>query len=258
MSKRSSFSYTLLRQGLSLSLLFVAFSTAAQVKQSASVDNRTQGIELLKTGDAAGATKLLSAATKRDKNDIEAWHWLGVALERLGKLGDARKIHEKAAKLADKRQTSMLDQQGTLPKTDLLAAAESADRYIALATNLSQKKIQEWRDRADFLRVFAADDSLATAIYKSKEVTTKARVLAKPEPSYTEEARKNQITGTVVLRAVFAADGRVRAINVIRGLPDGLTRCAIVAAQRIKFVPAMKDGKPVSMWMQVEYNFNLY
>ena len=25
-----------------------------------------------------------------------------------------------------------------------------------------------------------------------------------------------------------------------------------------KFVPATKDGHPVSMWMQLEYNFNLY
>jgi hypothetical protein len=38
-------------------------------------------------------------------------------------------------------------------------------------------------------------------------VTSKARVLSKPEPTYTEAARKNQITGTVVLRAVFSSGG---------------------------------------------------
>ena len=41
-----------------------------------------------------------------------------------------------------------------------------------------------------------------------QDVTTKARVLSKPEPQYTEEARKNQITGTVVLRAVFSPADR--------------------------------------------------
>ena len=33
---------------------------------------------------------------------------------------------------------------------------------------------------------------------------------------------------------------------------------AIAAARQIKFVPAMKGGHPVSVFMQLEYNFNLY
>jgi TonB family protein len=95
-------------------------------------------------------------------------------------------------------------------------------------------------------------------IFRSSEVSSRARVLSKPEPSYTESARKNQITGTVVLRAVFSSSGSVTNISTIRGLPDGLTERAISAAKQIRFVPAMKDGHPVSMWMQLEYNFNLY
>jgi TonB family protein len=80
----------------------------------------------------------------------------------------------------------------------------------------------------------------------------------KPEPDYTETARKNLVTGTVVLKAVFASDGTVKYILVVASLPDGLTAKAIEAARKIKFVPAMKDGHPVSMYMQLEYNFNLY
>ena len=95
-------------------------------------------------------------------------------------------------------------------------------------------------------------------IFRSSEVSSRARVLSKPEPSYTESARKNQITGTVVLRAVFSSSGSVTNISTIRGLPDGLTERAIAAAKQIRFTPAMKDGHPVSMWMQLEYNFNLY
>jgi TonB family protein len=95
-------------------------------------------------------------------------------------------------------------------------------------------------------------------IFRSSEVNSRARVLLKPEPSYTESARKNQITGTVVLRAVFSSSGSVTNISTIRGLPDGLTERAISAAKQIRFVPAQKDGRPVSMWMQLEYNFNLY
>jgi TonB family protein len=95
-------------------------------------------------------------------------------------------------------------------------------------------------------------------IFSGKEVTSKARVLEKPEPTYTESARKNQITGTVVLRAVFNQSGQVTNIHAVSGLPDGLTERAIAAAKNIRFVPATKDGHPVSMWMELQYNFNLY
>lgn len=95
-------------------------------------------------------------------------------------------------------------------------------------------------------------------IFTGKDVTTKARLISKPEPQYTEDARKNQVTGTVVLRCVFSSSGQVTNISVRSGLPNGLTDKAIAAARQIKFVPATKDGHQVSMWMQLEYNFNLY
>jgi TonB family protein len=98
----------------------------------------------------------------------------------------------------------------------------------------------------------------STSIFKSSEVTQRARLLDKPEPNYTEDARMFEIQGTVILRAVFSANGEVTNINVIRKLPHGLTQRAVEAARRIRFIPAMKDGHPVSMWMQLEYNFNLY
>lgn len=95
-------------------------------------------------------------------------------------------------------------------------------------------------------------------IFTGKDVTSKARLISKPEPQYTEDARKNQITGTVVLKVVFASNGSVTNIRTVSGLPYGLTERAIAAARQIKFVPATKDGHQVSMWMQLEYNFNLY
>lgn len=97
-----------------------------------------------------------------------------------------------------------------------------------------------------------------TGIFSGGEVSSKARVLEKPEPIYTEGARRNQVTGTVVLRAVFASNGQVTNIHVVSGLPDGLTERAIEAAKKIRFTPATKDGHPVSMWMELQYNFNLY
>ena len=94
--------------------------------------------------------------------------------------------------------------------------------------------------------------------YSVSQVDQRPRVLSKMEPQYTEEARRNQITGTVMLRAVFSSAGEVVQIRALNTLPFGLTERAIAAARQIKFVPAMKGGHPVSVFMQLEYNFNLY
>src|SRR3989442_7809664 len=95
-------------------------------------------------------------------------------------------------------------------------------------------------------------------IFSVNDVTQRAKVISKPEPQYTEEARRNQITGTVVLRVVFSAAGEVTNIHPIKSLPGGLTEKAIAAARQIRFVPATKNGQLVPVYMQLEYNFNLY
>ena len=242
-------------------LIVLAFNSQfsyAQKSEDEGLPDREHAIVLYQQGDFTGASVALRAFLKRNKNDVTAWHYLGLAFGRLGKIDDARKAHEKAAKIGDADLTVSLDRLALPAKPELVDAADSAEQYLTLSPKLSKKKSQEWQDRVDVLRFFANQTATGLEIYSGKEVTTKVRVISKPEPTYTEDARKNQITGTVVLRAVFAADGTVRAIHVTSGLPDGLDRRAVEAARHIRFIPATKDGRPVSMWMELQYNFNLY
>jgi TonB family protein len=94
--------------------------------------------------------------------------------------------------------------------------------------------------------------------FKQSEVSVHAVITYKPEPGFTEEARRENVTGMVRLRAVLSASGEVTNISVIKGLPDGLTERAINAARQIKFRPAQKDGHIVSQYIVLEYNFNIY
>lgn len=94
--------------------------------------------------------------------------------------------------------------------------------------------------------------------FNPREVTRKAIITHKPEPGFTEDARKNNVTGLVKLRLVLASSGQVTNISVVKGLPDGLTEKAIGAARQIRFTPAEKDGRTVSQWITLEYNFNIY
>jgi TonB family protein len=94
--------------------------------------------------------------------------------------------------------------------------------------------------------------------FKPAEVMKKVVITEKPEPGFTEQARKFDVTGTVRLRAIFASAGEVTNISVVKGLPHGLTEKAIAAARQIRFAPAEKDGQKVSQYVTLEYNFNIY
>jgi hypothetical protein len=97
-------------------------------------------------------------------------------------------------------------------------------------------------------------------IYTTKEVTQKAAVKSRPSPSYVPTGFGEM---TVIIRAVFRADGEVAPIKVYKispgNLPDyvvkDLTRSCVEAARGIKFKPAIKDGRPVSQYIQIEYHF---
>ena len=82
-------------------------------------------------------------------------------------------------------------------------------------------------------------------------------LLNNPQPRYTEEARKNKIQGTVLVRVLIGSDGAVKRVVVVRPLPDGLDEQAIQAAYQLRFKPAMKSGQPVSFWKPVAIEFNL-
>jgi TonB family protein len=79
-----------------------------------------------------------------------------------------------------------------------------------------------------------------------------------PDPEYSEEARKAKYQGTCVLWLVVGPDGRPRDIRVSRTLGLGLDEKAIEAVKQWKFEPAMKDGKPVAVQINVEVSFRLY
>jgi protein TonB len=79
-----------------------------------------------------------------------------------------------------------------------------------------------------------------------------------PDPEYSEEARKAKFQGTCVLWLIVGPDGHPRDIRVSRTLGLGLDEKAIEAVKNWKFEPAMKDGKPVAVQINVEVDFRLY
>jgi len=95
------------------------------------------------------------------------------------------------------------------------------------------------------------------AVHQAKDVSQKAKITSSPPPTYTQEARMHNVSGKVFLTAVLCSSGHITDIQVVSGLPGGLTESAIAAAKKIKFEPARKDGQPVSQATQLEFGFSL-
>lgn len=89
-------------------------------------------------------------------------------------------------------------------------------------------------------------------------VTEKLKILSQPKPGYTDEARKNNISGKVRLKVTFSASGQISGVSVVSGLPYGLTEKAIAAARQISFTPEKRNGAAVSMNRTIEYSFTIY
>jgi len=84
------------------------------------------------------------------------------------------------------------------------------------------------------------------------------QVVSSPQPTYSEEARKAKLEGTVVLVLIVDEKGNPTNVTVINGLGMGLNEKAIDAVKGWKFTPAFsKDGKPVAAKIAVEVDFHL-
>jgi len=79
-----------------------------------------------------------------------------------------------------------------------------------------------------------------------------------PVPAYSEEARKAKFAGTVLLWIVVDAQGAVRNIRIAKRLGMGLDEEAVKTVNTWKFKPALRQGIPVPVQMQVEVSFRLF
>jgi TonB family protein len=79
-----------------------------------------------------------------------------------------------------------------------------------------------------------------------------------PDPQYTEEARKKQISGTVAFVATVTEQGTLQSINVVKSLDPGLDHAAIDIMRTWRLKPAIGlDGNAMSVRVPIEVSFKL-
>ncbi len=78
------------------------------------------------------------------------------------------------------------------------------------------------------------------------------------EPEFSEEARKAKVAGNVLVNLWVDTNGNPSHVHVIRGVGMGLDEKARDAVMQYKFKPAMENGHPVLVELNVEVNFQIF
>ena len=139
--------------------------------------------------------------------------------------------------------------------------ARLLDRGVARTTS----RANLLRTAAGFAVVLAAVGTLGLQkssaqpdqVYKAGGDVTSPNVLYKVEPAYTEDARRDKISGTTQLSVVVGTDGLAHDISVLKSLDPGLDRSAAEAVQQWRFAPGTLNGEPVAVQAVIEVNFKL-
>ena len=192
---------------IALASLFAGFANANA--QQAIAPETARAVALFQQGRTDEAIQGLRAIVERNKADLAAWHFLGLAMEKKGDANGAGDAHEVAAKLGDDFLTFQLDQNKPdqeisrdvlLLRDQLVLAARSGERYVALHPKLSDSRRREWEIRSYALQRFAniAANPEIINVYRGADGAERPRILSKPSPPYTEEARAHEISGTIV------------------------------------------------------------
>lgn len=134
--------------------------------------------------------------------------------------------------------------------------ADEQNRTARLYLGMSYAKLKE---KKKAVKAFEQADKLTskeTAAPIDKEIPF--QITVKPRVRYTDDARTNQIQGTIKMAVEFLENGEVGEIFPFKQLPFGLTESSVEAARKISFTPAQKDGKPVSTIEIISYSFSIY
>ena len=83
------------------------------------------------------------------------------------------------------------------------------------------------------------------------------RLLREVKADYTDEGRRRNVTGDVVLEIVVRHDGSVGDVRVLQGLGSGLDQRAVAAVRQWRFDPARRKGAAVDVIVEVAVEFSL-
>ncbi|MGD0802022.1 MAG: energy transducer TonB [Terracidiphilus sp.] len=96
------------------------------------------------------------------------------------------------------------------------------------------------------------------AILRQGMVDKKARLLSITVPDSNEFAQANSVAGMAQYHVVVGPDGKVSEVAVSRPIGFGLDENAEAAIRKAQFEPAIKDGQPVPVLLNLDVPFRIF
>ncbi len=96
------------------------------------------------------------------------------------------------------------------------------------------------------------------AVLRQSAVDQKARLVSTFEPPSNQYAQDHGVAGMCLYHVVIGADGKPGEIAVARPIGFGLDESAADSIRKATFQPAIKDGKPVPVMLDLVVEFRIY
>jgi len=158
-----------------------------------------------------------------------------------------------------------------LSPVDLQAASDTASTSRAVPSTDEE----EWRQPDTFLRMIplaqappkpvpaavtvpipANNGGDGPVVYESaSEVGQLPRFKTQVQALYPETAKRANIEGVVILQVDIDAAGEVKKVVVVQSLGYGCDEAAVAAVQQSSFFPAVTNGQPVPVHLEIPYRF---
>jgi TonB family protein len=196
-------------------------------------------------GDTGKAERCLQRAlTIREKalgpenKDVgEALYVLGQFYQKLGKAGKAVEFYKRAIPISEKANGP--DDSSF---RDLLEKCSCALTQIGKKQEAEEMRMRSFKRNLDSTRVSGS--------------VLQGHAVFRAEPGYPAAAKKERVSGTVIVEVVVSEAGNVMSTRAVCG-PDLLVPAAVQAARNWRFSPTLLSGVPVKVIGTITFNFNL-
>ena len=97
-------------------------------------------------------------------------------------------------------------------------------------------------------------------IYKIGKDVSAPKLIFEVQPEFPQSERKHKekFEGTCLLNLIVDESGTPQEVHITRSLSPDFDANAIKAVEQYRFSPAMREGKPVAVSLNIEVNFKRF